>query len=210
MNIQQLLIDSDTGEVLSSENLKNNNNRVLKKAIIDKMLEEVSNGKKDLDNNLLYSWCKAIKEINTYGQIKLIGAFEDKAMKKKMLEDITITGYTMRVIDKAHPFSCFLKKNHQSFITSWSQLWEIIDCKDSKTRRKIKDFLVSNDIVRELKINDKNGELMSRLVLNPFLFRGASYSSQIAIMIFQDFIQESVNMNTYPFKWLQAMGYINK
>lgn len=125
-----------------------------------------------------------------------------------MIEDITITGYTMRIIDKAHPFSAMLKSNNKTFIGTWKELWDDIDCNSRQTQIKLKKFLTDNSIVREFKVHGKDGKLMNRLILNPFLFRGASYSSQIAVVVFQDFIKEAINMNTYPIRWLQSIGYI--
>lgn len=209
--IKQQYINEETGEVLAEEIIANPEiSKSLKKKIVDDMLGNAESID-DIDSNMLYAWCKITKEINHYGQIRLLGSYRDSGTEKKLIEDITLTGYVMRIIDKAHNFSGMLKSNHKTFITTWTKLWEDIGCGTNKrTQSKIKKFLVAHSIVREFKIGGVDGKLVNRLILNPFLFRGASHSSQISVMVFQDFIKESINMNSYPIRLLQSWGYISE
>lgn len=214
MKLKHIIVNDDTGEILSEEvtNMKNNlskKNIKLCKKMVDTMLEKSSKGE-PLDKNMLYTWCKITKEFNNYGQVKLLGGFRDTEFEKKLVQDIIMTGYTMRVIVLSHPFSGFLQSDKKIFIETWSQLYNEIGIGNSKaTQSKVKKFLVENSIVREFKIGGKNGKLVKRLILNPFLARKGAYTSQITAMVFQDFIQEGVNMSCYPLRWLQAMGYMD-
>ncbi|MGL6184676.1 MAG: hypothetical protein ACRC1T_04790 [Clostridium chrysemydis] len=211
---KHIIIDDETGEIISEEvvNMKTNISKrkiTLCKKMVDDMLEKASKGE-ELDKDMLYAWCKITKEFNGYGQVKLLGGYRDIEFEKRLVQDIIMTGYTMRVITLAHPFSGFLQRNRQSFIETWSQLYDEIGIGNSKaTQSKVKKFLIDNHIVREFKIGGKDGKLVKRLILNPFLARKGSYTSQVTAMVFQDFIKEGTNMSCYPIRWLQAMGYIN-
>lgn len=213
MKYKQLIINDETGEVIQesmiSENLeKNKVNHRLCKSVVDSMLEKATK-LDEIDEEMLYTWCKITRQINDRGQIKLLGGYRDSEMEKKLIEDITLTGYTMRIIDLAHNFSCILMKNHKTSVKNWSELFTLISCKNKITQQKVKRFCISNNIIREIKVTGKDGVLTNKLVLNPFLFRKASYSSQLSIMCFKDFIIEDINMSCYPLRWLQAMGYID-
>ena len=204
---KQQIINDETGEIISESDIYSASDKKLRKFIVDKMLEDAK-CLEEIDSDMLYAWCKITKEINGYGQIKILGPYRDKETEKSMIEDITITGYTMRIIDKAHPFSGMIMKNRETFVSTWTDLWEEIGCTNKRTISKIKKFLTKNDIIREFKVGGDDGKLMKRLVVNPFLFRNAQHSSQISIIIFQDYIKESINMSCYPIRWLQRLGYI--
>lgn len=213
MKYRQLIINEETGEVIQEfaigENVeKNKADYKLCKKVVDSMLEKATK-LEEIDEDMLYTWCKITKQINDRGQIKLLGGYRDGSMEKKLIEDITVTGYTMRIIDLAHNFSCILMKNHKTSVKNWSELFELISCKNRVTQQKVKKFCVSNSIIREIKVVGKDGVFANKLILNPFLFRKASYSSQLAIMCYKDFIIEDINMSSYPLRWLQAMGYID-
>ncbi len=199
-------VNMDTGEIIVD--IKDMEcSKALKKRIVDDMLDKAKDVG-ELDSAMLYAWCRITKEINGYGQIKLCGSFRDKSTEKKMIEDITITGYAMRIFDKAHPFSGMLKNNHKSFISTWKELYDEIGCSNRATQIKVKKFLTDCNLVREFKVGGVDGKLVKRMVINPFLVRGATHSSQVSIMIFQDCIIEGVNMGTYPVSWLKSLGYI--
>lgn len=212
---KHIIIDSETGEIIDEEvmNMQTNmSKRKIKicKKIVDNMLEKASKGY-ELDKDMLYAWCKITNEFNGYGQVKLLGGYRNNDFEKRLVQDIIMTGYTMRVITLAHTFSGFLQKNRQTFIETWTQLYEEIGIGNSKaTQSKIKKFLLDNHIIREFKIGGRDGKLVKRLILNPFLARKGSYTSQVTAMVFQDFIKEGINMSCYPLRWLQAMGYINQ
>ncbi|MGL5713051.1 MAG: hypothetical protein ACRCX2_08535 [Paraclostridium sp.] len=208
---KKIIVDEETGELIHEESINVRDtsqiSNKLHKKMVDEMLHEASNTGK-LDANMLYQWCKITGNINSYGQIKLIDAYRNPKFEKQLVNDIILTGYTMRIITIAHPFSGFLKSNHKKFIETWTELYEEIGIGNSKaTQSRVKKFLVTNNIVREFKIGGTDGKLVKRLILNPFLARNGCYTAQVSAMVYQDFIKEGVNMNCYPVRWLQAMGY---
>lgn len=206
----QQIIDEETGEIIMEGRIDKGNiyNKTINKAIVDKMLKNTQNSNQEIDIDLLYSWCKFIGDINNYGQIRILGAWHDEKVWKEMLQDIVVTGYTMRIIDATHNFSGIIMKNRQTPITTWGELWEIIQCSKRTTQQKIKKFLENNSLVREMKIISKSRTLEKRLILNPFLIRQAQHASQLSVICFNDFIKENININSYPLKWLQSLGYI--
>ncbi|MGL5232175.1 MAG: hypothetical protein ACRC7W_02440 [Fusobacteriaceae bacterium] len=215
MKYKCLIVNDETGEIINETGIdtvtvdKDNPKYKICKQIVDKMLDE-SVKIEDFDEEMLYSWCKITKEINDRGQIRLLGAYRDGDIDTKMLENITITGYTSRIIKIAHNYSCILMKNHKTSIGTWGEIFEAIECNNRTIQQKVKQFIVGNDIIRDIKIKNMKGENEKKFILNPFLFRGANYSSQLSVMLFQDFIKENINMNSYPLRWLQSRGYINK
>lgn len=207
----QQIIDEETGEIVMENKIKINcqtSDKKVNKLIIDKMIEDAQNDK-EIDIKLLYAWCKSTGDINDYGQIKLLGAWHDDKIWKEMLQDIIITGYTMRIIDTTHNFSGIIMKNRQTPVKTWKELWEVIQCSKKATQQRIKKFLDNNNIVREMRVYNKNKVLEKRLILNPFLIRQAHHASQLSIICFNDFIKTNVNINLYPVKWLQSLGYIS-
>lgn len=199
----------ETGEFITEVDMRGTKaTKQITKAMIDKMLED-ANVASEIDSNMLYRWCKTIGDINCYGQIRLNGAFRDIEFEKKMAEDIIITGYTIRIFHAAHPFSGLLR-GENGFLSTWTELWELIGCTSKRTQPKVKKFLQENDLVREFKVGGRDGKLVKRLIVNPFLMRGASHTSQVSMMAFQDCIEEGVNAPIYPIRWLQSLGYINK
>ena len=84
-------------------------NKRLCKQIVDEMLERASKGE-ELDKDMLYTWCKITKNINPYGQVKIIGAYRDEDFERRISKDLIMTGYVLRTILTAHPFSGFYKR----------------------------------------------------------------------------------------------------
>lgn len=197
-----LVVEEETGRIIKEESICDTQNSVLRKIIIDNMLNEATKIE-DIDKDMLYAWCRITNEVNDRGQVKILGDHMELIKDDKLKEDITIAGYTVRIIGLAHPFSGLLKKNRQTFITTWTELWEEIGCTGRKTQITLKKFLTQNSIIREF-----NAGKGKRFILNPFLARGASYSSQVAISVFEDYIKEGINMNTYPIRLLQSWGLI--
>lgn len=74
----------------------------------------------------------------------------------------------MRIIDLAHNFSCILMKNHKTSVKNWTELFELISCKDKTTQQKVKKFCISNSVIREIKVTGKDGVFTNKLILNPF------------------------------------------
>ena len=40
------------------------------------------------------------------------------------------------------------------YITSYAELWELIDCKDGKSRAKVKEFTFFNGLVKQIKLDN--------------------------------------------------------
>ncbi|MGL5713600.1 MAG: hypothetical protein ACRCX2_11325 [Paraclostridium sp.] len=214
--LKSITIDAETGEIINEEdvNMKNPTDKTknLCKKIVDEMLERASKGEK-LDSDMLYKWCKIVKEINMYGQIRLVGAYRDINYEDNMTsDDVYLTGMTIKVFKLTHPFSGFIMKRDKSkFLEGWEELYSEIGIGNSQSMKsKLKKFLVSHNIVRDFKIGGNDGKLVKRLIVNPFIYRGSAYTAQISTMVYQDFIKEGVNINCYPLRWLQAMGYIKE
>lgn len=204
------LINSETGELVDIKNmLKNKSKSKVNKTIIDAMLEQADTIG-DIDKDLLYMWLKITKEVNAYGQFKLIGEYRNGEFEKRALEDIVIFGYINRILMLSHPFTCALMKNHQTKIETWTEMWEMIDCKNKVTQRKVKKFITDYNIVREVIIKEADRTVkFKNLYFNPFLLRKASFISQIAINCFRDCAKESQNISSYVYRFLQCIGVLD-
>lgn len=204
------LINFETGELVDIKNmLKNKGKSKVNRTIIDAMLEQADTIG-DIDKDLLYMWLKITKEVNAYGQFKLIGEYRNGEFEKRALEDIVIFGYINRILMLAHPFTCALMKNHQTKIETWTEMWEMIDCKNKVTQRKVKKFITDYNIVREVIIKEADRTVkFKNLYFNPFLLRKASFISQIAINCFRDCAKESKNISSYVYRFLQCIGVLD-
>jgi hypothetical protein len=211
--VRQFIVNENTGEVVFEgeyvikKSIEKNSGETSKK-MVDEMLLKVVHPK-EIDLGILWNWCKATRILNKYNQISLLGSYLDNDTKDKMLQDITITGYSMRIFNMAHNFSCVIMKNRKTAIKSWSELFEEISCGNKAVQKKLKNFFNTNKLIRDIVVVDRNGDKVKKLVLNPFLVRGASYGSQLAIMLFQDFIKEGVNIPVYAVRLLQGLGHID-
>lgn len=199
------LINDETGEIINAGSLNKKEKRnIITKSIVDYML---NNSKKleDIDIELLYKWLKITKEINEFGQIKIIGSQREEALEKKLIEDATILLYTYRILYNTHPFNCSVMLNQRTKIKSWGELWNLIGCTKRSSQQKVKKFLIENNLLREIVITCKNKK-MKQFYLNPFLLRRSQYSSQVALNVFQDCAKEGVNINFYAYLFLQCTG----
>ena len=204
------LINSETGEIVDIKSmLKTKGKSKVNKTIIDAMLEQADNIG-DIDKDLLYVWLKVTKEVNAYGQFKLIGEYRNSEFERRALDDIIVFGYINRILMLAHPFTCALMKNRQTKIETWTEMWEAIDCKNKLTQRKVKKFIADHNIVREGigREADKTVKFKN-LYFNPFLLRKASYISQISINCFKDCAKESQNISSYVYRFLQCIGVLD-
>ncbi|MDY2630075.1 MAG: hypothetical protein SOV85_01790 [Clostridium sp.] len=203
------IVNEHTGEIYSFENdIDKKMKPKLTKYIVDKMLESAES-LEDIDIDLLWQWMKMTDLVNRYSQFQVLGAYRSKEFEKMLAEDFTMLGYTTRIILLAHNFSNILMKNRQTSIKNWTELWECINCKDIRTQQKVKKFILKYDIVRELVAYDSNKNVkIKKFVLNPFMFRHAQYTSQLAVATFGDKVAEGINMSTYIVRFLQATGII--
>lgn len=202
-------VDLETGEVISEREMIPNQKdwgKCLKKRT-DFMLNHAK-GIEDLDSDLLYRYCKSTKIINKYGQIQTFGNKLDDKIEDKLLEEGAICCYVLKTIKLAHPFSHFLRISQRNFISNWNELWDEIGCSDSKMRKRVKDFLVNNNLIKKARLINEDEEVLSRLVLNPYLYKNSSHAGQYACMVWQKSAIPSVNVNSYAYAWLQSMGYV--
>lgn len=191
-------------EIHNTKNWNKTKNKITKKDI-DLMIEE-----NNIDTFKLYQYLVITKQMNWHGQIRLLGNYINAYTQKQLLEDFTILGYIMRIVDKTHNFSSIVMKNRKTPIKNWGELWELINCNKPQTQSKVKKYLLDNKILKTMKISSMSNKLETRFILNPFLFRGANYSSQLAIILFSEYIKEDINISTYPLRWLESLGYITR
>lgn len=75
-------------------------------------------------------------------------------IKKELIKGCTATTFyyiSLVLLNTNQNF--IIMKNRQTFIKTWNELWELIQCSKRTTQQKIKKFLESNNIVN--KINNK-------------------------------------------------------
>lgn len=102
------LINSETGEIVDIKSmLKNKGKSKVNKTIIDAMLEQADTIG-DIDKDLLYIWLKVTKEVNAYGQFKLIGEYRNSEFERRALNDIVVFGYINRILMLAHLQACHI------------------------------------------------------------------------------------------------------
>jgi len=203
----QTITNPETGEVLYEETIILKKDSKVTKAMVDKMLSEAKS-EADIDTNMLYVWCRITKSINSYGQIQTFGNKLNDGVEDLLLEEGVVCAYVLKAIKLAHPFSCILKSNHKRFINTWKELYEAIGCRGRKEQIRVKKFLTDNGLIDMFRINSGGREVVKRLVLNPYLYKGASHSGQIACILWQGYAKEGININIYAYRWLQGMGYI--
>lgn len=208
-NDKYTLINNETGEVVELNNfIKEKKKAKITKQLVDAMLKQANN-LDDIDVDLLARWVRITQQINNYGQVKLLGAQRNIELEKEMINDATILCYVYRILYSTHPFSCAIMKNHKTKVSTWAELWELIDCKNKKTQSKIKKFLTEKSLVRELVVYEGANKKSKQFYLNPFLLRNSGYASQIAINCFKDYAKESINMNSYIYRFLQCVGILD-
>jgi len=207
MDNKYKVINMETGEVINNKYDVGRTEKITKYKV-DNMLT-IAKSVADLDTNMLYRWCRITKAINIYGQIQMLGSKLNNDIEGILIEEGIVCSYVLKAIKLSHPFSYILMKNHKSFINSWKELWEAIGCLGNKRiQKKIKKFLVDNGLINKFKLSLGNEKVVSRIILNPYLYKGSSHSGQIACIVWQGYAKPSINVNQYAYKWLQGMGYI--
>lgn len=204
-----LLIDEETGEIVKiKELLKDKGESKISKHLIDAMIKQCGSIK-EVDVELLYLWVKITKQVNLYGQIRLHGSQRDVDLEKEMIKDATILCYVYRILYSTHPFNSAIMLSEREKVSSWNQLWELIDCKRKSTRAKVKKFLTENALVREIVVYEGNKKKSRQFYLNPFLLRTSGYASQVAINCFKD-CANLVQLDKYALLFLQCVGIIDQ
>lgn len=59
-----------------------------------------------------------------------------------------ILGYILKIV-RLIRMDLFLKKNRQTKITSWRELWGEIECNNNATKREIKNVLIENNMIEK-------------------------------------------------------------
>ena len=191
-------------EIHSTRGWNRSKNKVTKKEI-DKMIED-----KNIDINKLYQYCRVTNIINAQGQVQTYGHKLENSIEDLLVEQGIVCSYVLKVIKLAHPFTHILKKTKKINIDNWSDLWEIIECKDSITRKKVKSFLELNNLIRvvETRLKENKKKIIKTFVLNPYLYKNSSHVGQFACVVWQDFAKPNININSYAYEWLVSQGII--
>lgn len=174
-------------------------NKVTKKEI-DEMIAGNS-----LNESKLYQFCRMLDIINCNGQIRTLGNKLNDEIENRLVEEGILCAYILKCIRLAHPFTHILRKNFKTQITTWSDLWKFIDCKDSGTQRKIKHFLDKNKLIKTVSIKTEKGENKKVFVLNPYLYKNSSHVGQFACITWFESAIPNVNINKYGYYWLKSL-----
>lgn len=208
------LIDNETGEFLDInkdfvESEKQDCKQKITKLMVDKMLANTKS-LEDVDMNMLYSWLKMSNAFNRYNQIRLFGHWISMDFIRMSELNPLYYGYASRLLENTHTFTNILMKNHQIWLTTWGELYEVVGIKSRNTRSKFKKFCLENDIIRvdkALRTKDSH-KFTTRFIVNPYLIRKSSHIGQIAVARFSDVACASVNTNSYALKYLELTGVV--
>lgn len=208
-NKDYIIIDAKTGETLDC--IKGFDPRIsntIKKRCVDKMLSEATTVR-ELDRDLLLSWCRVSGEMNEFYQIKCHGTYMNKQFLESASEDIVVAGYVVRLLLATHPYSSILVNSSGLPLRSWAEVWSAIGCSTNKTQ-KLKAFIKSKKLLRETsRVDLKTGETYKCFVVNPFLVRNSTYINTSSAALFADFFKDGSNISTYVVRFLQATGEID-
>lgn len=215
-NKKCMIIDEDTGEVLMNgvriKDFKPSTQVEISKAIVDKMIEESEGKIEKLDNEVLYKWCRIMNEINNYNQIKLGGVFRDIDNEKMIADNIMIAGYILKALVSSNKYSCFIKINHNKFVQSWNELYDVVGINkgNMRLRRKFKDFMIKNHLIRIHNHVGRDGLPKVKFVINPFLYRNSAYVGELAVHLFQDYAVAGDNISRYVMLYLESSELIDR
>lgn len=202
-------INENTGEIVDEFYTEDKTSNIVLKNTVDKMLANAKVSG-DLDGKLLYQWCRIIRAINSRNQIQTIGNKLNDDIEDLLVEQGIVCSYVLKVIKLAHPFTHILKKSKKSQITTWTELWEIIGCKDSVIRKRVRTFLELNKLIKvvEIKAEEDKRKSKNLFVLNPYLYKNASHAGQLACVVWQESAKPNININFYAYMWLVSQDVI--
>lgn len=210
MERKYTVIDNQTGEFLEiSDKAQIKNNFKVTKKLVDKMLSEAKTIE-DVDMDMLYTWLKVTKAFNKYNQVKLLGHYISMDFIKLSRENTVLYSYASRLLEITHTFTNIIMKNKQSWITTWTELYEELGIKSPNTQMSFKKFCIKFDIIRvdkTLRTKDSN-KFTTRLIVNPFLIRKASHIGQVSLARYSDLAKGSINTDSYALKYLELTGII--
>ncbi|MGL5960359.1 MAG: hypothetical protein ACRCZ0_00190 [Cetobacterium sp.] len=208
------IINHETGEVFIVDE-KINQTRLkglpkVSKVLVDNMLKQAKHVD-DVDVDLLFMWLKISKAFNNYNQVKVLGIYITQDYFDLCEEDLTLAGYTMKLPKLMHPFTNILMKNRQTWIRTWTELYEEIGMTNTKTQTKFKKFCTQHDLIRVCKTqhNKNASDITTKLIVNPFLLRKSVHVGQVAIARFGDLVKESINVDPYAVKFLELNGVLD-
>lgn len=198
----QLIID-ENGVVVSETELYSGGSGVVSRANVDIALSK--DELNDDDVKLLFSYLKATRNINQYSQVKVNGKWIDDSVMDVILQDHTAFGYVHKVLRLAHEYSMLLKKNRQTNINTWYDLFDTIGCTDKRMQSRVKAALLNSKLLAILR-TEYNGTTEKVFIVNPFIYRRSAFVSQIALYAFSSDVKNYVDGYTYS--WLKAIGIV--
>lgn len=205
------IINEDTGEMFELNDIKDKRGKLkITKIMVDNMLKNAKT-LEDIDIELLYVWLKITKILNTYNQVQIFGHYISIEYFKLSYVNVTLFGYTSRLVEYANTYTNILMKNHKTPFRTWKEIYEELGITNKNTQTKFKKFCETYDLVRiekTLRTKDNN-KFITRFILNPFIIRKCSHIGQIAISRFQDYAKESSNISSYAYRFLQCMGVVD-
>lgn len=194
---QYTLINEETGELINiTEKLDFAYNSNLSKQVINQMLKDNS-----IDKSILFYWLKRTGELNLYNQVKIKSAYFSKDLLKITREHTLFAGYMLKMFSFMDNYTNMIKKNQQTFINSFEELFKLVELTNEKQKTKFKKFLINNNVVKKAKTSDW------RIIVNPFMFRNSTHIGQFALCIFKDCFEKDKNISKYSIKWLEINGY---
>ncbi len=208
------ITNHDTGEIFTvTEQVNQKRMKELPKVskiLVDRMLKQAKHVD-DVDMDMLYMWLKISKAFNKYNQVKVLGVYITQDYFDLCEEDLTLAGYTMKLSKLMHPFTNILMKNRQTWIRTWTELYEEIGMTNTKTQTKFKKFCTEHDLIRVCKTQHKkdSSDVTTKLIVNPFLLRKSVHVGQLAIARFGDLVKESINVDPYAVKFLELSGVLD-
>lgn len=173
---------------------------------VDKLKIDLSIENNNLDSNLLYIYLKQKKEINQYGCFRLMRRNINKSYLNKIKDKDTLSFKYFMLATLLASDTANMIKGERLFIETWIELYDLLSIKDKTTQQRLKDFLIDNKLLRVENISTVRGK-KNRFIINPFVIRNDSYISQLAVCVFNDFIEEDKNISRYSIKWLEINGY---
>lgn len=202
-----IILNEKTGELINFESLSSKEKISITKKMVDDMLKNSKNIE-DIDMTLLYSWLKVTKLVNEVGQIKLLGQYISIDYFKLSREDVLLFGYASRLLETMNGYTNILMKNHKTPFRNWKEIYVSLGVTSKTTQTKLKKFCEDFDLVRIDKTlrTKQDNKFTTRYIVNPFIIRKSAYISQIALARFQDCAKESININSYVYRFLQCVG----
>lgn len=201
-------INEETGEILGEFHGTTSQHQKVVRKQVDYMLS-LSKTSEDIDLDLLYHWCRIIKAINGYNQIQHIGNKLNDKIEDELLEEGVVCAYVLKAIKLANKFTHILMNDSVRQIQTWTELWEVIGCKNSDMQKKVKTFLEKNKLIKcvPIKVENKNAK-KNLFVLNPYLYKNSSHVGQFACVVWQECAIPNVNINFYAYMYLVGQGTI--